>query len=84
MRCEFYIPDDKDLYRSFEAYKEEINNKFEFELEWMFLEGRKASRIRTVAEADISSTEQWDEYFSWLLQRSSEFQDVFLKYYKKM
>ena len=84
MRCEFYIPDDKELYKGFETFKDEINGELKCDLEWMFLEGRKASRVRTVSKADISDSEKWEEYFSWLLSKSSDFQQVFLKYSKKL
>lgn len=84
IRCEFYIPDDKELYKDLEKYKDEINEELHCDLEWMYLEGKKASRIRTVSEADISDTENWETYFSWLLNKSNDFQKVFLKYYKKL
>ena len=84
MRCEFYIPDDKELYKGLETFADEITSELECDLEWMFLEGRKASRIRTVAKADISNSDKWEEYFAWLLSKSNDFQRVFTKYHKKL
>lgn len=84
MRCEFYIPDDKELYRKFEVFKDEINKELECDLEWMFLKGRKASRMRTISKANLSNSDKWEEYFTWLLNKSKDFQQVFTKYYKKL
>lgn len=80
LRCEFYIPDDKGLYKNLEAHKAEIENELEYDLEWMLLEGKKASRIRTITKADISRPEKWEEYFYWLITASENFQRVFSKY----
>jgi hypothetical protein len=84
IRCELYIPDDKELYKEFESFRDEIDRELGCEMEWMFLDDRKASRVRTVSAADISISEKWEEYFDWLLCKSSDFQKVFLKYFKKM
>jgi len=84
LRCELYIPDDKDLYRNLERYRAEIEEELGYSLEWMLLEGKKASRIRTVTDADISMSEQWENYFNWLIEASENFQRVFLKYINKI
>jgi len=83
LRCEFYIPDDKQLYKSLEAHKNEIENELKYDLEWMLLEGKKASRIRTVTSVNLSQSEKWEEYFNWLLVVSEDFQRVFSKYMNK-
>jgi hypothetical protein len=82
IRCEFYIPDDKEFYLQLEKHRAEIESLLGFELEWMYLEGRKASRIRVLKEADIFKSEKWNDYFEWLLQTSELFQKVFLKFSK--
>ena len=84
IRCEFYIPDDKELYKSLEAFKIDIENELGYDLDWMLLEGRKASRIRTVTNADISKSANWEEYFSWLINAAESFQRVFIKYVSKV
>lgn len=84
IRCEFYIPDDKELYRALETFKEQINNELDYELEWMFLEGKKASRVRAYIDADVSDAANWEDYFDWLLTASESFQKVFLKYIRKI
>ena len=42
---ELYINDDKELFKSLFAYKDEIEKNMEMELEWKELPERKASRI---------------------------------------
>ena len=80
IRCELYIPDDKELFRELEEYKSEIANELNCELEWMYLEGKKASRIRTVKNGDITQNEKWNQYFEWLINKAENFQEVFKKY----
>ena len=41
---ELYINDDKELFKSLFAYKDEIEKNMEMELEWKELPERKASR----------------------------------------
>jgi hypothetical protein len=84
IRCEFYIPDEKELFKGLENFKSDIENELDYDLEWMFLEGKKASRIRTVMEGDVSNSKKWEEYFLWLLNTCNDFQRVFSKYYKKL
>jgi len=84
IRCEFYIPDDKELYKSLEAFKPHIENELDYDLDWMLLEGKKASRIRTAINADISKSANWEEYFSWLINAAESFQRVFMKYVNKV
>lgn len=83
LRCEIYIPDDKGLFNSLETYKADIENELGYSLEWMLLESKKASRIRTVTNVDISLSEKWEEYFTWLIKVSESFQGVFSKYINK-
>lgn len=84
IRCEFYIPDDKELYKELEALKTNIESELDYDLEWMLLKGKKASRIRTIKDADISKSANWEEYFSWLLNAAENFQRVFMKYVNKI
>ena len=35
LRCELYIPDDKELYRNLEEYKAAIESELDYSLEWM-------------------------------------------------
>ena len=84
IRGEFYIPDNKELYTKLESYQSDIESMLDYKLEWMYLEGKKASRVKTTISADISKTEKWEEFFSWLLATSENFQKVFLSFLKKI
>lgn len=77
--CEIYIPNSKDLFYELEKQKEKIEQELSMKLEWMALEGKKASRIKISSEADINDSEKWNEYFEWLENTASKFQKVFLK-----
>jgi hypothetical protein len=82
--CEVYISDSKDLFYGLREYQKEIEDTLNLKLEWMELEGKKASRIKITREADISKTEDWEKYFEWFLEVTKKFQDVFGKYVKKV
>ena len=82
--CEIYIPNSKDLFYELEKQKEKIEQELDMKLEWMALEGKKASRIKISSEADINDSEKWNEYFEWLENTASKFQKVFLKSVNKI
>ena len=77
MSCEIYIRDSKELYYHLEKNRETIENELNTKLEWMALEGKKASRIKASTYADIYDTEQWNEYFKWLNLTAEKFQKIF-------
>lgn len=78
--CEIYIPDSKELYYSYEQYKDDIENELGFSLEWMELPNKKASRIKVSTEADVNKRSKWENYFEWLIEMAEKFQEVFYKY----
>lgn len=81
--CELYINDNKDLYYSLEKYKEEINSAISYDLDWMALEGKKASRIKLVSNLDVDpNMESWDEAFEWMSNTVELFKDTFKRYLK--
>jgi hypothetical protein len=84
IRCELYIPDSKPMFHALQGNKEEIESKLDHELEWMKLEGKKASRIRTVKSIDVSNSENWEQCFQWLTDTAQEFQNVFAAQMKNM
>jgi hypothetical protein len=85
IRCEFYIPDSKPLFKLLHDSKEAIEaNLPAHELEWMELEGKKASRVRTVNGIDVGKNENWEKSFNWLMETAQEFQSVFAEQMKKM
>ena len=75
--CEMYIPDSKDLFYELETKKNKIEEELQTELEWMALEGKKASRIKLSNDADINQKDKWDQYFDWLMINAEKYQTVF-------
>jgi len=77
IRCELYIPDSKSLFQGLLRNRESIENELDHKLEWMELEGKKASRVKTVLNIDVRNTENWESCFRWLMDTSQDFQTVF-------
>ena len=84
IRCGLYIPNSKPLFKALRGAKDTIEAKLKHELEWMELEGKKASRVRTVHSIDAGSSENWEACFQWLMDTAQEFQIVFTDQMKKM
>lgn len=84
IRCEFYIRDSKPLFNALREKKDAIESKLPHELEWMELEGKKASRIRTVHTIDVANNGNWEASFQWLMDTAQQFQAVFADQMKKM
>lgn len=81
--CELYVKEDKDLYYFLEQKKEIIEKELDCKLIWMPLEGKKASRIKVVREADILNSEDWSTYIDWMKNSAESFYKVFGKFIKK-
>jgi hypothetical protein len=84
IRCEFYIPDSKPLFNALLNYKDSIEARLPYDLEWMELEGKKASRIKTVHEINVENSDNWEASFQWLMNTAQDFQAVFVDQLKKM
>lgn len=78
--CEIYIPDSKELFNNLEQNKLDIEREIGSRLEWMKLEGKKASRIKISIDGDITQKEEWEKYFDWMKKIGEKFQNVFYKY----
>lgn len=81
--CEIYIPKEKDLFTQLNENRENIEKELGVKLEWMGLEGKKASRIKISKEASLDNTAEWASYFKWLKDVGEKFQEVFGRYMKK-
>ncbi|HXZ94442.1 MAG TPA: DUF4268 domain-containing protein, partial [Dehalococcoidia bacterium] len=82
--CEIYIPDWKELFKGLIKYKADIEQELGDKLEWMELQGKKASRIKLSREGAIEETGKWEEYFEWFKKKAENFQNVFPKYIKRV
>ena len=61
-----YINDDKELFKSLFAYKDEIEKNMEMELEWKELPERKASRILIEKTVDLDDRATWPVSYTHL------------------
>ena len=76
-----YIPDNKELYFYLEAKKAEIELELGFQMEWLPLQNKKASRVYFKQEnIDIFNPIKRVEYYEWLKVNSEKIQKVFFKY----
>ena len=82
--CEIYIPDSKELFYGLKKHKDKIEKELDFEVNWMDLPEKKASRIKVSKEANVSESEDWEEHFEWLKDVAERFQKVFSKYIKRI
>ncbi|MBI2405479.1 DUF4268 domain-containing protein [Candidatus Microgenomates bacterium] len=82
IRCEVWISDSKELFYQFRKNKEQIEAGLGEQLNWMELPDKKASRVVISREADIYESDEWGEYFEWLLGQAEKFYKVFPKYSK--
>jgi len=84
IRCEFYIPDSQPLFEALRKNKDAIEGKLAHDLEWMELEGKKASRVRAIRGIDVENSENWEKGFQWLMGTAQQFQSVFAEQLKRM
>jgi hypothetical protein len=75
--CELYISDDKAWFDDLYEQREEIEAKIGESLEWMRLDGKKASRIKLAKDFDFEDQDQWPDYFGWLKNKADKFKQVF-------
>jgi hypothetical protein len=79
--CDLYIPhdDDKKIFDQLLSQRIEIEASVNLPLEWMRLDDRRATRIRTSVPADITNEAGWEAYAQWLINTSVTFRKVFSK-----
>jgi hypothetical protein len=80
--CELYIPDSKALFKDLLNHKAAIEKAVGYKLEWMELEGKKASRVRIKRDGSLEDTKHWEDYFEWFRKEAERFQAIFVKYIK--
>lgn len=82
--CEVYIPDSGWLFSVLFDRKDIIENELNESLEWNELPDKKASRIKLVRSGDIFEQNQWIKHHSWLLEKATQFQNVFGSHIKNL
>lgn len=80
INVELYIYDDKELFKSLYAKKENIEKEFECALDWRELPDKKASRILLINPVQLDDRASWETQFAWLMETSMKFKKVFKKY----
>ncbi|MFC4406707.1 DUF4268 domain-containing protein [Haloarchaeobius iranensis] len=81
LACGLLIRDNADAYRELESQRDEIDPRFEEDLEWVEPEttraGKERSQIIVTRDADLKKEDEWDTYLAWLLEQGERFHDVF-------
>ena len=77
---ELYIYDDKELFKSLFAHKDEIEKNMEMELEWKELPERKASRILIEKTVDLDDRATWPEQFDYIMDTCIKMKRAFKRY----
>ena len=77
---ELYINDDKELFKSLFAHKDEIEKNMEMELEWKELPERKASRILIEKTVDLDDRATWPEQFEYIMDTCIKMKRAFKRY----
>lgn len=85
VRCELYIPDSKELYKTFLASKAQIEQELGVgaPLDWQDLSGKKACRIRILHPFTFANSSTWNEAFDWLSKTAIQFKRVFSRSWRK-
>jgi len=84
VRCELYIPDSKDLFKTFLAARQQIEKELSLgvPLDWQELPGKKAARICALHDFTFSDTSTWEDAFQWLCEMALKFKKVFGRNWK--
>ncbi len=78
---EWYISDDKDLYKMLYTHKDEIEQEIGLALEWWELPEKKASRIIAFYhDADFDNRDEWNNQFLWVIDTAIKMKRAFKKF----
>ena len=81
LRLDLIVEDDEDAFWELQANKEAIEDELGAELVWdepqETRSGNMRSKISVVRSADLENTEQWEEYFDWMVEYGERFHEVF-------
>lgn len=78
---EIYINNNKELYDKLYSYKEEIEEKLGFSLEWLRLDNKKASRILTYIDGlDFNNRNNYPQLINESINTVIKMRDIFTPY----
>jgi hypothetical protein len=82
LRCELYINKDKSLFKYLLDQRNEIEKELGDKIEWV--DAEIASRLKMKKEvSNVFDVNQYDQYFTWLYEKTILFQKVFGRYLKE-
>ncbi len=77
---ELYINDDKELFKSLLAHRDDVESVMGFTLDWRGLPERKASRIIVEKSVKFDDQETWTEQFDYIMDVCTKMKKAFKKY----
>ncbi|GAB7020855.1 DUF4268 domain-containing protein [Halostagnicola bangensis] len=81
LRVDLIIQDNEDAFWELKSEEEMIEDELGEEVIWRepreTQSGNMRSNISVIHNADIESTEQWDQYFDWMMEQGEQFHEVF-------
>ena len=81
IRCDIYIPKDKDLFNELFQKKDLLEKELGFNLEWEKLLGKEASRLRYQNnQVDLYEKSRINEYYNWFVTIIEKYRKVIPKY----
>ena len=75
--CGVYIPDNKDLFHTFEDNKDIFQKEFGENGDWK--EAAKATRIVIYKGFDLYNETKWEEAYAWFVENAIKTKRVFKK-----
>lgn len=77
---ELNISNNKDLFDSLAAHKDDIEAEIGSKLDWRRLDQKKSSRILLEKAVDLKDTEKQRVQFEWFMETALAFKSAFSKY----
>ena len=77
LSCGVYIPDNKDLFHTFEDNKDIFQKEFGENGDWK--EAAKATRIVIYKGFDLYNETKWEEAYAWFVENAIKTKSVFKK-----
>lgn len=77
---QFWINDNKELFKTLEEHKTDINREVGAELVWDELPGKKASSISIEKKYDTYNKDDWNNQFEWIMSVLIKMKKAFKKY----
>lgn len=75
-----YINDDKELFKSLYAHKDEVESVMGMALDWRELPEKKASRIIVEKSVKFEEQDAWTEQFDYIMDVCIKMKKAFKKY----